>query len=170
MMRKLALAAAFALAACATAAPPPPYTAAASDTSVGYSETQIESDRYFVTYRAPSGADAALLQDYALLRAADLTLQNGREWFWVDRRTLDQARSRSSGSSIGIGVGSGSWGRRSGTSVGVDINVPLGARPTGEIARGATLEVRFGQGSKPDDPNAYNAREVAANLRSRIAS
>jgi hypothetical protein len=40
----------------------------------------------------------------------------------------------------------------------------------GETARGATLEVRFGQGAKPDDPNAYNAREVAANLRSRIAS
>ncbi len=40
-----------------------------------------------MTYRAAGASDATLLQDYALLRAADLTLQNGREWFCVDRRT-----------------------------------------------------------------------------------
>ena len=111
MIRVLSfVAAAFALAACASPPAAPPYAAATSGTSAGYSETQIESNRYFVTYRAPSGAEAARLEDYALLRAAELTLQNGHEWFWVDRRTLDQqGSSRSSGPSLGVGIGGGSF-------------------------------------------------------------
>lgn len=162
----LFLAAALTLAACATT--PPPYAAAASQSGAGYSETQIEANRYFVTYRAPSGADAALIEDYALLRAADLTLQNGREWFWVDRRTVEAYDGSRSGPSVGAGIGGGSWGGRSGGSVGVGISLPIGGQ-RGERARAATLEVRFGEGPKPDEPNAYDARAVAANLRGRAA-
>lgn len=158
--------AALALAACATS--PPPYAPAATARASGYSETQIESNRYFVTYRAPSGADAALVQDYALLRAADLTLQNGREWFWVDRRTVDEVDARNSGPSVGVGIGGGSYGRHSGGGVGVGINIPLGGQ-SGQRASSATLEVRFGEGPKPDDANAYDARATSANLRARIA-
>ncbi|MBY0565227.1 MAG: hypothetical protein K2P58_13725 [Hyphomonadaceae bacterium] len=151
------------LAACVTS--PPPYAPSASVDVAGYSETRIESNRYFVTYRAPGGADAALLQDYALLRAADLTLQNDRDWFWVDRRTVDE-QPASRGPSVGVGVGAGSWGRRSGASVGVGINLPIGQ--SGQRARGATLEVRLGDGPKPEAPNAYDARSVAASLRARL--
>lgn len=158
--------AALALAACATS--PPPYTPAASTRAVGYSETQIEGNRYFVTYRAPSGADAALVQDYALLRAADLTLQNGRDWFWVDRRTVDEVDARNSGPSVGVGIGGGSYGRHSGGGVGVGINIPLGGQ-SAQRASAVTLEVRFGDGPKPDDANAYDARATSANLRARIA-
>ncbi len=167
MIRKLILiAAAAGLAACATA--PPPYLAASSASSLGYSETQIESNRYVVSYRAPSGADVAVREDYALLRAADLTLQNGRDWFWVDRRTVDQHSTGGYGPSVGVGVGGGSWGSHSGGSVGVGINFPLGGGG-GERARGATLEVRFGEGPKPDDANAYDARAIAESLRARLA-
>jgi hypothetical protein len=161
----LAVAAAATLAACASV--PPPYTAAASSGAVGYSETQIEANRYFVTYRAPSGADAALLQDYALLRAADITLENGREWFWVDRRTVDERYSDSRGPSVGVGVGGGSWGRHSGASVGVGVSLPIGG--SGHRAYAATLEVRFGEGPRPDEPNTYDARAVSTNLRARMA-
>lgn len=165
MTRNLLFAVAAALlSACATA--PPPYQPAASATAAGYSETAIESNRYFVTYRAPGAAEAAILQDYALLRAAELTLANGREWFWVDRRTLDEQRS-GGGPSVGVGVGGGSWGGRSGASVGVGVNFPIGGGG-GPRARSATLEVRFGEGPKPDDPNAYDARAVSSNLRARL--
>jgi len=163
----LVAAAVAALSACATAGPPP-YAAAPSQTAAGYSETQIESNRYFVTYRAPSGADAGTLQDYALLRAADLTLQNGRDWFWVDRRSLDEQNARSTGPQIGVGIGGGSYGRSSGGSVGVGINFPLGGGQSGQRARSATLEVRFGEGPKPDDANAYDARSISSNLRARM--
>jgi len=40
----------------------------------------------------------------------------------------------------------------------------------GPTATSATLEVRFGEGPKPDDPNAYDARSIATNLRARQAS
>lgn len=162
----LILVAAATLTACATA--PPPYAAASSQTGAGYSETQIEGNRYFVTYRAPGGADAAVIEDYALLRAADLTLQNGREWFWVDRRTVETYDGNYGGPSVGVGVGGGSWGSRSGASVGVGIHFPIGGQ-SGQRARAATLEIRFGEGPKPDDANAYDARATSANLRARIA-
>jgi hypothetical protein len=162
----LFIAAAASLAACATTAPP--YAAATSQASAGYSETQIESNRYFVTYRAPGGADAGVLENYALLRAADLTLQNGRDWFWVDRRTLEAYDGYRYGPSMGVGIGGGSWGSRSGASVGVGINFPIGGQ-SGQRARAATLEVRFGEGPKPDDANAYDARATSANLRARAA-
>jgi hypothetical protein len=164
MIRTLIFAAACIVgAACAST---PAYAPAASPTSAGYSETQIENNRYFVTYRARGAADVRLLQDYALLRAADLTLQNGREWFWVDRRTLDEQNAYHDGPSIGVGVGGGSWGGSSGGSVGVGMSFPLGGG--GQRANSATLEIRMGEGAKPDDPNAYDARAVSQNLRSRV--
>lgn len=172
MIRSLSIAAAaFALAACATTPSAPPYGAATSPTSAGYSETQIESNRYFVTYRAPNTAETARLEDYALLRAAELTLQNGRDWFWVDRRTIDQQQEgRSSGPSIGVGIGGGSYGRRSGASVGVGMTFPLGSRDAPARARGATYEIRFGEGPKPNEANAYDARSTADAIRGRIAA
>jgi hypothetical protein len=163
----LFLIAAASLTACATA--PPPFAAAASQASAGYSETQIESNRYFVTFRAPNGAEPGVLEDYALLRAADLTLQNGRDWFWVDRRNVEAFDGNGYGPSVGVGVGGGSWGGHSGTSVGVGFHFPLGGQ-SGARASAATLEIRFGEGPKPDDANAYDAHATSQNLRARIAS
>jgi hypothetical protein len=164
MFRPLVLAATLVLAACATT---PVYAPAASAGAAGYSETQVESNRYFVTYRAGGATDAALLQDYALLRAAEVTLQHGSSWFWVDNRRLEGEGARS-GPSLGVGIGAGNWGRRSGVSVGVGVNIPIGGAPAGTRARSATVEIRFGEGVKPDDPNAYDAHAIAANLRARL--
>lgn len=155
----------FLAAACASA--PPPYAPATQQSAAGYSETQIEANRFFVTFRAPNGADASIIQDYALLRAADITLERGHEWFWVDRRTLDEQQSSNRGPSLGVGVGGASWGSGSGGSVGVGINLPLGSGG-GPQARSATLEIRFGEGQKPDEANAYDARALAVNLRARL--
>jgi hypothetical protein len=157
----VAVAAAATLAACQTT---PTYSAAASPNAAGYSETQIESGRYTVTYRAPGGADAQTLQNYVLLRAADLTLANNREWFWVDRRNLD-GRGVSSGPSIGIGLGGGSFGHHGGVGVGAGFSFPIGGG--GPTATVAALDIRFGDGPKPDDPNAYDARSTVMHLRAQ---
>ncbi len=165
MIKAFALALALtALAACATT---PTYTPAAQPGGVGYSETQIENNRYFVTYRAPSGADQTLLHDYALLRAADIALERGADWFWVDRRTFDGESRGRSGPSVGVGIGGGSWGGRSGVGGSVGVSVPLGGGG-GLTARAATLEIRLGQGPQPDSPDAYNARAVATSIRARL--
>lgn len=166
MMRIVVLAAAaMALVSCATA--PPRYAAAGSPSSAGYVEQQIETSRYSVSFRAPSGAEAGVLQDYAMLRAADLTLLNNHDWFWVDRRALDDEGIVHSGPSIGFGFGGASFGRHTAVGTGVGINVPIGGYDT-HIARAATVEIRFGTGPKPDDVNAYDARSVSTNIRSRL--
>jgi hypothetical protein len=160
----LAALAALSLAACAST---PTYTPASAQGRAGYSETQLESNRFLVTYRAGSATDVQRLEDFALLRSADIALQNNADWFWVDRRTVDTTMGRRSyGPSIGIGIGS--WGGNVGGSVGV--NVPLGGGGGGERATAASLEIRLGQGAKPDEANAYDARAIAANLRARYAA
>lgn len=163
MLRILAVTAILALSACAST---PTYTRAASQGSPGYSETQIESNRYFVTYRAPSGAPESLLYDYALLRAADITLERGREWFWVDRRNFDSQSQSYNGPRVGIGIGGVRWGGNTSIGSSVGISVPLGGR-SGVTARAATLEIRLGEGPQPDDANAYDARAIATNIRTR---
>jgi hypothetical protein len=157
------IAAAFMLGACATA---PSYTPATTPNGAGYFERQIEGNRYFVTYRAAGEADALMLQDFALLRAAELTLQQGGDWFWVDRRTLDDAAAPS-GPRLGVSVGGGSFGSHSGVGVGVGMSFPLGRG--GQRAHSATVEMRIGEGPKPDDANAFDAHAIAANLRARLA-
>lgn len=167
MIRHLiVIAAAAGLAACATA--PPSYSAATAQGGAGYSEQQIESNRYFVTYRAQNSADAGVLRDYALLRAADIAVQRGAPWFWVDRTSVDTTNARS-GPSIGIGIGGASFGGHSAVGTSVGFNFPIGGS-NGQQARAATLEIRLGEGPKPDEPNAYDARDTAQTIRARIAS
>ncbi len=165
MLRPIAALAALAfLAACAST---PVYGPAASAGASGYSETQVENDRYFVTYRARNGASAQVIEDYALLRAAEITLQNNRDWFTVVRRTTDATETRNSGPSIGVGVGGGNYGRSSGVGAGVGFSFPLGGGG-GAQATSATVEMRLGSGAKPDDPNAYDAHSLSAALRARL--
>jgi hypothetical protein len=167
MLRPLIVLVALALAACASA---PTYAPATSQTGAGYSERQIESNRFFVTYRASGAADAALLQDYALLRAAEVTLQNNGEWFWVDRRALDEEGAYDSGPRFSVGLGGGSFGGRSGVGVGAGVSFPLGGGQQTQQAHSATIEMRIGQGPKPADPNAYDAHEINTNLRARLVA
>ena len=72
---------ALALSACASLAP---YGAKGGPGGQGFSEQRIESDRYRVTYDGV-GAPGPVA-DMALLRAADLTVQSGHDWFEVVQR------------------------------------------------------------------------------------
>ena len=62
----------------------------------------------------------------ALLRASEITLMEGRDWFEITRETADIEEKRSSGPSLSIGGGTGSYGRSSSVGVGVGIGIPLG--------------------------------------------
>jgi len=78
---------AIALAACAAS---PPYKPAANAEASGYSEQAIDSNRYRVRYTGTPGMEKSAVQDYALLRAAELTTQNGHDWFEVVNRDNDE--------------------------------------------------------------------------------
>lgn len=161
----LIAAAALSVSACASLAP---YGAQTGPGGQGYSEQRIENDRYRVTYYGV-GAPGPVA-DFALLRAAELTTQEGRDWFEVTQRWID-GRPDSAGGvrpSVGVGYGSsrydGRYGRYSSSGVGVGVGLNFsGPSPTS-----TTLEIIMGDGRRPDRPNAYDARGVQESIRARL--
>jgi len=142
------------LAACASV--PTVYRArAGAPNDVGYSEYKLEAGRYRVTFQGGPGAPEAQIADYALLRAAELALRDGYDWFRVaDRETSSSGYDR--GPRMSVGGGSASFGGRSSVGVGIGTSFNLGPGPA--FAR--SIEVVFGKGATPHDRDAYDAREI----------
>jgi hypothetical protein len=122
----------------------------------GYAEQQIESDRFRISFHA--GADMTIegAEDMALLRAAEVTLAQGGDWFLVVNRgrsgnDRDPVRMQSS---VGYHTGS----RRSGSSVGLGMIFDASA---GE--KTADLEILVRQGERELGPDSYDSRSVIAN-------
>ena len=157
----LIAASALALSACASLAPYGPQQSARGQ---GFSEQQIETNRFRVTYNGV-GAPGPVA-DRALFRAAQLTVDQGYDWFEVTQRWID-GRPDSAGGvrpSVSIGAGSGRYGGWSTSGVGVGLGFDLsGPQPTS-----TTLEIVMGRGAKPDRPEAYDARRVQDAIRNRL--
>lgn len=156
------------LAACAT---PTPYQAAAGSQR-GFQETQIEANRFRVSFSGNSLTDRETVETYILYRAAELTLEQGFDHFIlaqratdVDSRIVRSAPDPFYRSGFGLyynyfhpragwhGAGDPFWN---------DTNYR-------EITRyEASAEIVLAHGPKPDDANAFDARDVVANLGPRI--
>jgi hypothetical protein len=168
----IALASAFLLlgaAACETATPYQPLQKG-NVVSGGYTEQKISSDRYRVSFQGNSITERETVERYLLYRAAELTTEAGYDWFQlVDRDTERQTRR------YDVPVTNAYWAWRPtwyylGNNRWTVINTyqPLWyeSYERQEITRyQATAEVFLGKGRKPEnDPRAFDAREVAANL------
>lgn len=70
---------------------PTPYQplAAASDSRGGYSSSQIETNRYRVSFAGNSMTSRETVETYLLFRAAELTRQQGYDWFEEVRRDTE---------------------------------------------------------------------------------
>ncbi|WP_411287725.1 CC0125/CC1285 family lipoprotein [Phenylobacterium sp.] len=158
-MKRLLLTAALcaSLGACASA--PTVYSAANGPQAVGFSDYRIEPGRYRVTFRGGPGAPPEQVADYALLRAADIALADGYDWFRVSDRTMRQAGANN-GPRVSLGTGGGSYGRGGGVGIGLGTSFDLGGGPS--LAQ--TIEVVMGKGEKPPGADVYDAR----GLRSAI--
>lgn len=151
---------ALSLAACATT---PAYGPASKEGAMGYTSQQIEAGRHRIAYTDP---DPGKARNLALLRASEITLMEGKDWFEVTSEYVDTEAGRSSGSSISIGGGSGSYGRSSSVGVGVGFGIPLGGGSSGKTT--AVLEIVTGANPKPDKATIYDARSVDMNLRGQL--
>lgn len=153
--------AALTLAACATA--PTVYQPAVGPGAVGYSEYRIEPGRYRITFQGGPGAPPQYVTDLALLRAADLAIAEGYDWFRVSDRFLQGQPDR--GPRVSLGVGGASFGRRSGVGLGVGTSgMSLGGGPSVS----STLEVVMGRGERPRGADVYDARAIRQSLGARV--
>lgn len=154
-----------ALSACASLAPYGPQQGPGGQ---GFAEQRIESNRWRVTYNGV-GAPGPVA-DYALLRAADLTTQEGHDWFEVTQRWID-GRPDSAGGvrpSLGVGYGSSRYSGRHGGFSSSGVGVGVGLNFSGPSPTSTTLEILMGDGRKPDRTEAYDARGVQEALRGRL--
>ncbi len=161
-MKKLLLLAiaSLSLAACQTT--PTVYGPATGPRGVGYVESAIEQGRWRVTFRGGPGADANRVGDLALLRAADLTLREGYDWFRVTERHTEVS-GEDAGPRVGLGVGGASFGRGSAVGVGGGVGFNLGGGPSFV----GTLEILMGKGPTPHDPDVYDARQIRSTMANR---
>lgn len=130
----------------------------------GYEDTKIESDRFRVVYNGSGGMPPEQVEDYALLRAAELARENGFDWFRIVGR--DIARDRRGGVSLGAGVGGGNIGRRSSVGVGVGGNFgQVGAQDYFSVR----MELLMGNDPMPDEPDVYRAESILTELGALLA-
>lgn len=169
-MRMLMLAAALGLlAACATATPYQP----AADGSYGYQEQQIESNRVRISFRGNSLTDRDTVETYLLYRAAELTLQSGKEYFVMSARDTEaHRRLQAMGTTRPYLFDYYYYSPRIGWRPWYDPfwGDPFYDTDYREVTRyEAIAEIAMFDGQKPaGDANAFDAREVQANLQGRI--
>lgn len=147
-----------------------PY-APAGKNGYGYQESQLTKNRYRVSFTGNSHTPGELVKDYALLRAAELTLQQEREWFKVVNRETDKQSRQRSGAGISasrpysVNRDCGLLGCRT-TSSSIRTGVSISStRRSNRYA--SSIEIVMGMG-EADDPDAvYSAREIIQSLRNK---
>ena len=156
-----------------------PYKPAEERGDYGYTETPLGDNRYRVTFEGNSVTPAETVQDYALLRAAELTLAKGYDWFETADRNEDK-KTRTTTTDTGFG---GTVSQRQtfyrncdllgncDTVVSGGTIVTPGSGITTSTSRSSykySLEVFMRKNPMPDSAGAYDARKLANALRQRL--
>ncbi len=162
LSRIAALTVAALLGACATATPYQP----AGKNGEGYSEQRLETNRYRIRAVGNSATPRDTVENYLMYRAAEVTLQNGYDWFVIaDRMTQVDPQRTGGGSGVGIGIGGSSGNFGTGVSIGLSSLFGSGDK----TAYQAQADILVFRNPKPDnDPKAFDAQQVKANLESTL--
>lgn len=171
-----ALALGLGLVACATPTPyqPAAPTPSATGYNYGYRDLKIDDTHWRVTFSGNSLTSRETVEKYLLYRAAELTKQQGFDWFQATDRATDKQTSFYGGDPYyGWGWGprwsfGGPWGWRAwgpwggpGWPGGLDMQ---------QVDRfEASAEIDMGHGATPEGRRAFNAAEVIQNLGPSIA-
>lgn len=152
----------------------PAYRAAEGEGGYGYNETQLSDTQYRVTFKA-RGTDKNMATNYAMLRAAEVTLMNDFDWFVISHRetTIDKETVRNpdwsytnSREMVTYCSATGCY-TRSYPSSAFSAGIHVGGRTDSDIA--VNLEIRMGNGKQPDTNHSYNAKQVRDNLQTKIS-
>lgn len=141
------------LAGCATATPYQPLM-----DGQGYSDQRIENNRVRVTFQGNSSTERQTVENYLLLRAAEITLESGYDYFVMDG--LDTEADTRYTQSVSFGGAFGFYGGWPGSfgSVGLGTSNPI-------TKYQAQAFVTMFKGDKPEgDTRAFSARAVRDNL------
>ncbi|WP_020649092.1 CC0125/CC1285 family lipoprotein [Solimonas variicoloris] len=129
----------------------------------GYSAQMLETNRYRVSFTGSSETPRQTVENYLLYQAAEVTLNSGNDYFIVAASST--SAKPGSGPSFSVGVGGFGFGSHSG--VGVGVGTETGGSQKAEYS--AQAEILTFKGAKPaDNPQAFDAREVKANLEAQI--
>lgn len=165
---KPTLIAAAALLIAGACASTPAYHEARSATATGYSEQVVEKDRYRVQYRA-SGSDAGKAQDYALLRAAELTLEKGYSTFEIVSRAAESSKEERVIADAGMRpdyVVTRNCGLLGCTSTARPLPPTYDTETTVQKKETVvSLEILMSNKDAAASPTLYSASQVVANLR-----
>tara|TARA_B100000953_G_C17948922_1_gene399324 strand:- start:275 stop:796 length:522 start_codon:yes stop_codon:yes gene_type:complete len=137
----------------------------------GYTESKLSDTQYRVHFKA-KGSDKGKAMDYAMLRAAEVTLLEGYDWFVVtDRETLVDKETVQITPTAGF---SQRYARV--TDCGVltcrtsyhpttqfETGVFVGGSQKSEIE--SILSIELGKGTRPSSATSFDAREVRDNLQ-----
>lgn len=157
------------VAACASGAD---YRPASHSGGAGYSSQQIESNRYRVSYTGDRNDNAQDVRDRALLRAAELTLEKGGDWFEItasstneDMETRTRFEDRGFQTETQVVRSCGLLGC---TSEIRPVTTYGGTDTVEEVSMvyDHSMDIIVHTGLKPlDNPKAYDAAQTAASLR-----
>ena len=180
-MRRILIAAAAALAVAGCETPTLYQPLAPSHASGGYSEQQIEPNRWQVTFTGNDVTSRERVERYLLFRTAELTVQQSFDWFQtVDRHTNRETSFFGEGDPYFGGPFGGFGGPFGGFGYsgygfgygGFGYNFGYGGDPYFDVDQvnryTSTVEVVMGHGPKPPTPRAYDAHAVIAHLQGVI--
>lgn len=159
------------LGACATQAV---YAPATSKGGPGYTETRLGTGRYRVTFTGTSDTPKEAAQDYALLRAAELSLQDGYDWFRLANQDVEKKVRESTTMDGGAIAPATQVYRDCGllacqTTVVSDPTYGMDMSTTTTTATyTAEVEIVAGRQPKPDGTDVYDARDVVQSIRARM--
>jgi len=172
-MRTIAIAAYTAILVMGACASAPAYRPASSTNALGYSDQRIENDRWRVTYRGDARMASGQVQDYALMRAAQVTLENGGDWFEVVTADTDADARRRYHTEVDYRTDYAV--QRSCGPLGCTSRlVPVLARTERDVVETRTvyehaIEFRLGTGARREGaPQIYDAQDTFRTLSARL--
>jgi hypothetical protein len=131
-------------------------------------EQQVAADRFRVRYTGQAAMSADQVKDAAMLRAAQLTIEKGADWFEI----LPAGRAARLPSSVNTDFGPDYSVTRNCTATGCTVKAqPMLAETGAAPVYEHSLEIMIGSGETLEGGRSriYNAREMVSNLSARVS-